>query len=452
MSSYIEDTLIDSRLFMNELLRTKKYCDEKGKFTSFYYEPKDLNRLKMCLISTLFTQNFDELIEFSDIEFKQKILNNEPIGRRKSEFSFENGGFFKSDHGINIRSIPYWIDSSDLSKILTEIRNAVAHSHYEYDKGLIKNLNAHDNQFESDCDINWLEMMVLCLFANKHSTYKYGVRDTQVEAVLSNYANLGLFDAYLIEYENDNDDSMNLNQKLMSKDQLLIKLVNEMQVNRNFETKEEDEELFKAIYEACHLKIINIKDVTEIVREELQSKDYSNLSLDRTAKLIRSKIQYYYDKEKRNTIAYKNTLELLHIAKGSIKKQEKKLIDTGVEFMLEPILEYAFKSHINFVYNYMLEKLDYDMNGLDLSKMNFIKYSDSKPLERHIRNACCHDRIEIRDNTVFVHDQTASGNINFEMQCSIDDFIELTDNLLNKLKRQGKIMVDTVDILNSNKR
>ena len=198
MGSYIEDTLIDSRLFINELFRTKKYSDKKGKFTSFYYKPKNINAFKLCLLSVLFTQNFDELIEFSDEEFKKKILDNEPIGRRNSDFSFENGGYFKSDYGIKIKSIPSWIDASDLNKILTEIRNAVAHSHYEYEDDFVKNLNAHANQFESECDVDWLEMMVLCLFANKHATYKEGVRDTQVEAVLCNYSSLGLFDAYLI--------------------------------------------------------------------------------------------------------------------------------------------------------------------------------------------------------------------------------------------------------------
>lgn len=452
MSSYIEDTLIDSRAFLNELLRTKEYYDKKGRFTSFYYVPKDINRFKLCLLSVLFTQNFDELIEISDIEFKRVIMNNDKIERRESDFSFENGGYFKSDYGINIKSIPSWIDPSDLSKILTEIRNAVAHSHYEYDKGIIKNLNAHENQFQSETDVNWLEMMVLCLFANKQATYKEGVKDTMVEAVLSNYAIKGLFDAYLIECENDNDDQMNMNQKLILKDELLIKLVNEMQINRGFQSKEDDEMFFKAVYEASHLRILSFKDVTELVQKELEDKNYGDLSLERSAKLIRSKIQYYYDKEKKNTIAYKNTLELLNIAKGSIKKQERKLIDTGVEFMLEPILEYAFKSHINFVFNYMLDKLGYDMSGLDLSKINFIKYSDSKPLERHIRNACCHDRIKIKDNNVYMYDKTASGNINFEMQCSLVDFVELTDDLINKLKRQGKIDVDINNILVNGKR
>ena len=94
----------------------------------------------------------------------------------------------------------------------------------EHDKGIIKNLNAHDNQFESECDVNWLEMMVLCLFANKHSTYKEGIRDTQVEAILSNYSNLGFFDAYLIEYENDKYDKLNLNQKLYMKNLVKIRL------------------------------------------------------------------------------------------------------------------------------------------------------------------------------------------------------------------------------------
>lgn len=452
MSSYIEDTLIDSRCFLEELIRTKQYHDKKGRFTSFYYSPKDLNRFKLCLLSVLFTQNFDELIEYSDDDFKKMILNNDPIERKKSDFSFENGGYFKSDYGIKIKSFPSWLDSSDLSKVLTEIRNAVAHSHYEYDKGFVKNLNAHDDQFESECDVNWLEMMVLCLFANKHSTYREGVRDTQVEAILSNYSNLGLFDAYLIEYENDSYDNLNLYQKLILKDDLLIKLVNNYQVGKDFDDKEDDEMFFKAVYKSSHLKIVNFKDVTELVAKEMENKNYSDLSLARTAKLIRSKIQYYYDKEKRNTIAYKNTLELLNIAKSSVKKQEKKLIDTGVEFMLEPILEYSFKMHANFVYNYMLEKLNYDMNGLDVSNINFIKYTDSKPLERHIRNACCHDRIEVKGDSIYMYDKTASGNVNFEMQCSMKDFVELTDNLIDKLKRQGLISVDLSAILNSNKR
>ena len=102
------------------------------------------------------------------------IIDNKPIGRIKSEFSFENGGYFKSEYGINIKRIPDWLDSSDLSKILTVIRNSVAHSYYEYNQGFIKNLNAHNGEFQSDCDVNWLEMMILCLFANKHATYKEG--------------------------------------------------------------------------------------------------------------------------------------------------------------------------------------------------------------------------------------------------------------------------------------
>ena len=92
------------------------------------------------------------------------------------------------------------------------------------------------------------------------------------------------------------------------------------------------------------------------------------------------------------------------------------------------------------------------MENLDLSKINFIKYSDSKPLERHIRNACCHDRIEIKGGNVYMYDKTTSGNVNFEMECSMDDFIKLTYDLLDKLKRQSLINVDILRILNCNNR
>ena len=74
---------------------------------------------------------------------------------------------------------------------------------------------------------------------------KKGVKDIQVEAILTNFAPLGLFDAYLIEFENDSYDHLNLNQKIILKDKLLIKLVNEKQVNKNFQYEEEDEDIIK---------------------------------------------------------------------------------------------------------------------------------------------------------------------------------------------------------------
>lgn len=440
MSSYIEDTLIDARGFFDELLRTKQYYDKKGKFTSFYYEVKDLKRFKLFLLSALFTENFDELIQVTDEETKKQIINNETIYKVKSDFSFENGEAFKSDFGVNVKTLPKNVSDNDYTKILNLIRNAVAHSHYEYDDGKIKNLNAYQNQFQSECDVDWLEMMVLCLFANKRSTHKPGERDIQIEGIVST---LGGFDFYMIEVANGEDDSVNFNNKIAYKDKMLMEIVNEHQFVNKHKCKGDDEELFRAVYEACDLNILSFTPIDQIIAAELEHYEiYNELNVERKARLIRSIIQYYYDNEKRNTIGYKNTLELLNIAKSPIKKQEKKLMDTGVEFMMEPIIEYTFKAYVNFVFNYMLGVLDYDMSDINFSRLTFTKYDDAKPIERHLRNACCHDRIKINYNNVYVYDQTNSGTVNFQMYCKIDDFIDIIDQVLSKLKKQGLINVN----------
>lgn len=450
--NYIDDVLLDARSLIDCLKETKEYYDKHGYFTCFNYKFSDLKRLKMFLLSSLFTQNFDELIETSDDELKRMILDDEPISRRESDFSFENGGHFKTGEGITLKSIPGWINSTEYSKILTEIRNGVAHSYYDYDEGIIKNLNAHRNHFQSECDVDWLEMMVLCLFANRQSTYKKGAIDLQVEGVVSYPYKGEDYNLYLIEVENGADDEYNFFQKIVRKDNTIKEMIENPYLRRIAET---DEKIFEACYEACDLKIKGMKKIVGVNDEILEKVDediYKTMNIYRRARLVRSRVQYYFDKEKRNTIGYKNTLELLHISKAAIRKQKQRLIDTGVEFMLDPIFEYTFKSYINFVYNYMLEKVGYDMSGLDLSKLNFITYSDNKPLERHIRNSCCHDRIEFRGDKVYLYDQTNSGTVNFEMECTIDDFLKLSDELVKKLKKQGLISADIDSVIKSSKR
>ena len=87
--------------------------------------------------------------------------------------------------------------------------------------------------------------------------------------------------------------------------------------------------------------------------------------------------------------------------------------ETGVEFALEQIIWFSFKNYVNFVYNYMLEKLNFNMDGIDVSKLNIIKYTDNKALERHIRNACCHDRIIVESDVVTIYDETNSSENKF---------------------------------------
>ena len=95
MSNYIENNLIDIKRMLDIVLTYKENVLSEQKFKSFEYRPNDLKGFKLALLSTLFTENFDDISENVDEDLKKIILNNVRIRRRETIFSFENGDFFK---------------------------------------------------------------------------------------------------------------------------------------------------------------------------------------------------------------------------------------------------------------------------------------------------------------------------------------------------------------------
>lgn len=439
---YIKNSLVDLRRLLDSLIRTKETLQNNKGLTRFDFHSKDFKNFKLLLLAVLFTENYDDIIDNLDEALKEKIITNQKISRTNSDFSFENGGYFKIGSGIKINKIPDGIDSDNYYMILRMIRNGIAHSHFTYENGIVK-IQAYRGTFEAECDVDWLEMMVLCLFANTHSTTKKGVKDIQIELFADSSLDLDYSDIFVVKLENGNDSDKRMDEKLTVKKLVFKEMAKEELVKRDNEI-----ELIKKIYNLCNLKVTDIKRISS-VREKLlaYSKiNYNSLPFERKSNLLKSKFLYLYDEEKRNTIAYKHVLDLLNIANGSQSKQTSRLRKSGTEFMVDCMGEFAFKTYINFVYNYMLEKIDFDMSDLELEGINVKTKIGTKSLERHIRNACCHNRIKINEDNVYMYDMDKNGVVNFEVEVKMDDFIQLTDKLIKNLLEKGIIEINDENI------
>lgn len=441
MSSYIENNLIDLRKLLNIVLTYKENIFNNQNFKSFNYKPNDLKGLKLCMLSTLFTENFDDLSSNVDENLKKLIINNGKIKRRNTPFNFENGGYFETGSGINIKSLPATFQTNDYSAILKMIRNGIAHSKYTYNNGIVR-ISTYQGQFEVDCDVDWLEMMVMCLFSNRQSTTQNGARDIQLDAFNStevNHYDLDDSQTYVSIISNGNDDSMLLYDKIASKSHYMKKLME----NGVWIFRENSIRCIEEIYNKFNINVIktervnNVKNIVLGIQDEYR---YNELSLEKKYFLFGSRIYAHYDEERKNTMAYKHMLNLLNVLKGSMDKQYKKINKVGTDFFVDYMCEYCFKCYINLVYNHINEKIGVNVGNIDANKF-YIDIKDNRTFEDHIRNSCCHNRVKINGEYVCLWDEK-NGILNFELKCKINDFIELTDDAIKNLSKTGAIKID----------
>jgi len=451
MSNYIENNLIDIKRMLDIVLTYKENVLSEQKFKSFEYRPNDLKGFKLALLSTLFTENFDDISENVDEDLKKIILNNVRIRRRETIFSFENGDFFKIGSGINIKNLPPSFQRDDYTRILRMIRNGIAHSKYTYENGVV-NISAFNGQFEVYCDVDWLEMMVLCLFANRQSTTKEGARDIQLDLFdlgKGSWYDFSTVIGYITTIENGSDDSTLLYHKIAAKNYRTMQLIEDGigAFNADYEN------FIKNLYKEFDINVIKIEKIDDIKRKVLgiqNEERYNEMTIEKKHAFFGSRIYAHYDEERKNTLAYKHIINLLGILKGSIDKQYKKICKVGTDFVIDFAGEYCFKCYVNLVYNYINEKIDFEIGNIDETKFNIV-IRDDRTLEAHIRNACCHNRIKINGEEVYLFDEK-NGVINFELKCKMNDFIELTNDLIDKLSKQGFINININDLFINKKK
>lgn len=427
MTDYIDYAITYIRELM-DIIRTYKYNVLNGqKFKTFDYNPDDLKVIRLALLSVLFTENFDDLSDNVDIELKRLILSNSRIGKRNTFFNFENGGFYKIGSGINIQSLPPTFNSNDYAKILKMIRNGIAHSKYTYEDGIVK-INTYQGQFQVECDVDWLEMMVLCLFSNRQSTTKKGARDVQLEL----FDEGGLYDlddvyGFASLVENGDDNKVLMYHKIASKNYLLEQL----QKKHAGVIRDDEIEFIENMYKKFNMDVVKINKIENIKEKVLglqSEQKYKSLTIDKKYIFFGSRLYCSYDQERKNTTAYKNIRNLFEILKGSLDKQHKRICGVGTDFMIDYMDEYMVKCYLNLVYNLLDEKTGINMGSLDANKFN-VNVMDNRTVEAHIRNACCHNRIKIVGDDIYIYDKK-NDVLNFELRCKIDDLINVTDGII----------------------
>lgn len=381
--SYIKKSTDGIYGLLNFIEQYKDVLLENNKVVSSDYESyihENKSEIKMALLATLLTNNFDNIVDNLDESIKKDIINNEVLNKATSYLSFEDGSPYNFGAGLQIISINRK-QANDYTKILKNIRNGIAHSNYEYSDGIIY----IDNQdFKATMTLEWLEMMVLVLFSNRNQTKKKGSNDIFLLSAYNKHVYdyysfnecLNSIDEYKLELTNDTEFSLSshiagftlafnkvdMNIKV-SQRELLIKKTNK-QMKNSFEISllPQNEEFIKLL-EPFMPYFFAIKD------------DASQRRIIANLKAITS------SEEKRNTLAYKNILELLHsISKDDVDVHN--IFGKDVTYYLTTCSQLLIKSYSNIIFNFArIKEKDKELSlskDISFSSPNYVSIRKQK--------------------------------------------------------------------------
>lgn len=377
---YIDNALTASENYIVALMRifTESHnFDEKTDFSNIIKSATEMkkfeNEFKLSLIATLFTNNYDSLIEIANDEIKARIIKNEPIKRSKSSFSFENGELFEIGTGLKINKInPKIIDN--YTKILVLIRNSIAHSKFTL---MLDQIHINNRDFEATIDIKWLEMLTLCLFSNDNiigsESQNLGAliiynenmsvinNEMQIRSILreSAYLKIKSYNNHDIELEKNEHifEKMNMNNKIRKRVLIASEMITAKYGNRVSLKLEKINPDFLKMIDNSKLFFYELDEIKHILLGN-NNNNYSKIcdeTYQMQVQILADLHASYNSLERRNTIAYKYILELINLIEKNELKQIN-IIDSKILLFTNIMHQLLIKTRFNVIFNYMLVK------------------------------------------------------------------------------------------------
>lgn len=356
------------------------------------------NELKLSLLSTLFSNNYDLIIETVDDEIKKRIIENQKIKKVNSVHSFEDGNDFEIGKGLRIIKInPKTVGNYD--KILILIRNSIAHSKFILDDDQIHITN---RDFEAILDIKWLEMLTLSIFSNSNINDKKGANDGML--FLNNLENISITSEQELKKILKNSNYLNITykrdqnvymqdliiglgrglSKYKNKGEILsvLKQFNEIYDNSfDFDLHVLSADFLKMMqntnfffYNMADMKYYLLAEgniETDLDYEEVNSDTY-----DHQCQALADMHAVYTSVQKRNTISYKYILEFIDLLeKGNLTQFN--IFDKNIIFFTNIMQQLLIKAYNNVIFNYMMEKnkdVEFDIVSNLKTKYTFPDY------------------------------------------------------------------------------
>lgn len=451
---YIESNIKDLRALIDYV--------EKGILPDHI---EDINGLKLAFLSVAISENHERIFEKLDTD-KMKLFYENYKAKRDSDFGkyVRDKKNVKEKRLVKVRKNVIWQgaehEDDKIYWIYRHIRNGIAHSNYEYKKGVVRvsiPINGRQDgakEFSTILTTEWLEEMLFELYSDKIFTKKDGEKIV-VEMFANENFDLESIRWFVVRLKNGELQYGDLSTKISSKNMQLLNYRNNVNAADNLE------ELIRAAYLDNDLQIVseNLKEAGAITFEHLgvSKKEYDSLKEHEKKQLIKSKISRVYDYEIKHAMGYFNIFKAIEIFNKDIpdEKKQELLEKSGIDLNREYMRNLAYKAYFNFVYNYINTKF---------FGSNSSQWSEDI---RHIRNAFVHNRVILNDNNITLYDGSRGTTFlrrpdeagrrtyqecyfrNSQNGLSLNDFYEYTNLLLEEWQEEFGILLDTSRINNS---